>query len=104
MQENGKIEVISKDVAADITKMKNKWASDGKRVILLARKIISWDETASASPTYDWGRCVIKELGSNLVFVGLLGLVDPPRDEIPEVMNTLRGAGIRSFMVGFRSR
>ncbi|CAG9947487.1 unnamed protein product [Clonostachys rosea f. rosea IK726] len=99
VQDSGKIEILSKDVAADITKMKNRWASDGKKVILLARKIISWGETASVPPTYDWGRCVIKELGSNLIFVGLLGLVDPPRDEIPEVMNSLRGAGIRSFMI-----
>ena len=36
---------------------------------------------------------------SGLTLVGLVGLTDPPRDEIPDVCNTLRGAGIRIFMV-----
>ena len=34
-----------------------------------------------------------------LAAVGLVGIVDPPRPEIPEVVRTLRGAGIRVFMV-----
>ena len=36
---------------------------------------------------------------SSLILVGLVGIVDPPRDEIPEVVRILRGAGIRIFMV-----
>jgi sodium/potassium-transporting ATPase subunit alpha len=36
---------------------------------------------------------------SGLTLVGLVGIVDPPRPEIPGVINTLRTAGIRIFMV-----
>jgi sodium/potassium-transporting ATPase subunit alpha len=36
---------------------------------------------------------------ARLTVVGLVGLVDPPRDDIPETVRTLRGAGIRFFMV-----
>jgi sodium/potassium-transporting ATPase subunit alpha len=36
---------------------------------------------------------------SDLTLVGIVGIVDPPRDEIPSVVSTLRGAGIRIFMV-----
>ena len=36
---------------------------------------------------------------SGLTLVGLVGIVDPPRDEIPSVVQILRGAGIRIFMV-----
>ncbi|ORX34538.1 hypothetical protein BD324DRAFT_610112 [Kockovaella imperatae] len=39
------------------------------------------------------------ELNHELTAVGLLSLVDPPREEIPEVVKTLRGAGIRVMMV-----
>jgi sodium/potassium-transporting ATPase subunit alpha len=31
--------------------------------------------------------------------VGLIGIVDPPREEIPDVISTLRGAGIKIHMV-----
>ncbi len=34
-----------------------------------------------------------------LTLIGLVGIVDPPRDEIPDVVRTLRRAGIRIFMV-----
>ncbi|KAJ4373957.1 hypothetical protein N0V83_002696 [Neocucurbitaria cava] len=34
-----------------------------------------------------------------LTFVGIVGIVDPPRDEIPDVVRILRGASIRIFMV-----
>lgn len=36
---------------------------------------------------------------SGLTLVGLVGIVDPPRPEIPGVIDTLRTAGIRIFMV-----
>lgn len=36
---------------------------------------------------------------SGLTLVGLVGIVDPPRPEIPSVIDTLRKAGIRIFMV-----
>lgn len=36
---------------------------------------------------------------TDLILTGLVGIVDPPRAEIPEVVRTLRGAGIRVFMV-----
>ena len=35
------------------------------------------------------------------MLVGLVSIVDPPREEIPQVVRTLRGAGIRIFMVCF---
>jgi sodium/potassium-transporting ATPase subunit alpha len=34
-----------------------------------------------------------------LTLVGIVGIVDPPRDEIPSVVKILRRAGIRIFMV-----
>lgn len=36
---------------------------------------------------------------TGLTLVGLVAIVDPPRPEIPDVVSTLRGAGIRIFMV-----
>jgi sodium/potassium-transporting ATPase subunit alpha len=45
---------------------------------------------------------VSRHARTDLTLVGIVGIVDPPRDEIPYVVKTLRGAGIRIFMVRFR--
>jgi Ca2+-transporting ATPase len=35
----------------------------------------------------------------DLIFVGLQGMIDPPRQEIPDSLNKARGAGIRTVMI-----
>ncbi|KAM5361230.1 hypothetical protein ACJZ2D_013246 [Fusarium nematophilum] len=83
----------------NIEKIKDDWASQGRRVLLLARKSISssvfptgMSETALESEMYN-------QALTGLTLVGLVGIVDPPRPEIPSVIDTLRTAGIRIFMV-----
>ncbi|MBD3405423.1 MAG: HAD-IC family P-type ATPase [Candidatus Lokiarchaeota archaeon] len=39
------------------------------------------------------------EIEHDLVFVGLAGMIDPPRDEIKEAVKKARGAGIRPIMI-----
>lgn len=39
------------------------------------------------------------EIESDLVFVGLLGMIDPPRPEIADALHRAREAGLRSVMV-----
>lgn len=45
---------------------------------------------------------VLHRSKDGLTLVGLVSIVDPPRNEIPEVVRTLRGAGIRIFMVNIK--
>ena len=78
-----------------IEKIKDEWSSQGRRVILLARRILSREQATS----HDIETTVLERSTANLTLVGLLSIVDPPRGEIPEVVRTLRGAGIRIFMV-----
>ncbi|KAF2440321.1 calcium ATPase [Karstenula rhodostoma CBS 690.94] len=76
-----------------IEQIKDDWSRQGKRVILLARK--KTVAPFSSNPEKE----VLVAARDNLTFVGLLGIVDPPRDEIPSVINILRNASIRIFMV-----
>ena len=84
-----------------IEDIKNKWSSQGKRVILLAQKKLNGEFTNNGLlPTSrDYEQAVLEEAAGRLELIGLCGIVDPPRAEIPEVVRTLRRAGIKIFMV-----
>jgi soluble P-type ATPase/preprotein translocase subunit Sss1 len=76
-----------------IEQIKDAWSRQGKRVILLARK----PTVVPFSSNHE--KEVLVAARQGLTFVGIVGIVDPPRDEIPEVVRILRGASIRIFMV-----
>jgi len=40
-----------------------------------------------------------EELENNLTFVGLVGMIDPPRPEVPPALEKARTAGIRTIMI-----
>jgi Ca2+-transporting ATPase len=40
-----------------------------------------------------------QELEKDLVFVGLIGMIDPPRDEVKPALNIAKSAGIRTVMI-----
>ena len=82
-----------------VEQIKDEWSSQGKRVILLARKVLKVDVVRSDPASGEFEREALEHTRTGLTLVGLLGIVDPPRDEIPEVVRTLRRAGIRIFMV-----
>ena len=84
---------------ADIEKVKDDWSSQGKRVILLARKILPANIIKNDPASGDFETETMDHAKTGLTLVGIIGIVDPPRDEIPEVVRVLRRAGIRIFMV-----
>jgi Ca2+-transporting ATPase len=45
------------------------------------------------------GEMTPENVEKNLVFVGLLGMIDPPRPEVIEALKVARGAGLKSIMV-----
>ncbi|PVI02299.1 calcium ATPase [Periconia macrospinosa] len=91
--DHGEILDLTEPQRARIERIKDDWSRQGKRVILLARK----KTVAPFSSNFE--KEVLVAARESLTFVGLLGIVDPPRDEIPNVVNILRGASIRIFMV-----
>ena len=68
-----------------------RFAEDGLRVLGMAYKRV--DETFLATPfTHD-------RLGTDLVFSGLQGMIDPPRPEAAEAIRGCKTAGIRVAMI-----
>ncbi|KAF5850735.1 hypothetical protein GGP41_010437 [Bipolaris sorokiniana] len=87
-------EIVMSDLKRQwIESVKDDWSRQGKRVLLLARKptIVA---TSGAQE-----KDVLASIRDGLTFVGIVGIVDPPRDEISDVVRILRGASIRIFMV-----
>lgn len=92
---------IDKSIRMQIDYVKNKFSSQGKRCLLLARKIVPQDQVAGEPRTTEQEASIMEHSKSGLVLVGLVAIVDPLRPEIPEVVRTLRGAGIRVAMVRY---
>jgi sodium/potassium-transporting ATPase subunit alpha len=95
----GDSKVLDVATRTKIEAIKNTWSSQGRRVILLARKTICKEQIRALPNSGQFEDEVLYHAREGLTLVGLVGIVDPPRDEIPSVVKILRGAGIRIFMV-----
>lgn len=95
----GASQVLDAATLARIEDIKNTWSSQGKRVILMARKTVLKEQLGEIPSSALFEEEVMHHALTGLTFVGMVGIVDPPRDEIPSVVETLRRAGIRIFMV-----
>ncbi|CEJ02702.1 hypothetical protein RMCBS344292_16699 [Rhizopus microsporus] len=76
-----------------------KWAHEGKRVLLLTRRVIKAEDTtdnaAGTSSFATWA----SSMNTDLVVIGMVAIVDPPRPESAETVEVCRRAGVRFFMV-----
>ena len=97
---SGDTVVLNSNIRSMIEGIKNDWSAHGKRVILLARKILPAPQPKMSN---DFESRILESAKFGLTLVGLVSIVDPPRAEVPGVVQTLRGAGIRVFMVIFQS-
>ncbi|KAA0259356.1 calcium-translocating P-type ATPase, PMCA-type [Deferribacter autotrophicus] len=80
-----KITTINKD---KILKDANKFAENGMRVIAYAFKLLDkLPENIDSS------------LEDDLIFVGFVGLIDPPREEVFEAIKACKQAGIKPVMI-----
>ena len=77
------IETLTDDLRAAITAAYQELASGGLRVIALARR---------TAPDHR----IVEE---DLTFLGLVGLIDPPRKEVRAAIASAKSAGIRVIMI-----
>ena len=95
---NGAVREMSAEHCCFVEQIKDSWSHQARRVILLAKKPLrSHADKSLGSIEFEDG--ILADATSGLRLVGLIGIVDPPCPEIPEVVSTLRGAGIKIFMV-----
>jgi Ca2+-transporting ATPase len=88
---DGKVRTIQQDdVEVNLDTM-TQMAESALRVLAMAYKELPDD--------YDLQNVDVEELESGLTFVGMMGMIDPAREEVPLAIQTAHSAGIRSVMV-----
>lgn len=85
---DGEIQTLDEQWYSRIEVSNNQLAGDGLRVLGVAfRSLDDFDPKATDN------------IEENLVFIGLVGMIDPPRPEVIEAVKTCRTAGIRPVMI-----
>ncbi len=87
--ENGKVRRLTAEDREKINAVNMSMAEDALRVLAVGMDEID-AVPAEVSPA---------TLEKNLVFVGLLGMIDPPREEVRVAVATCREAGIKPVMI-----
>ena len=82
----GKVEPLTDDRRGQIMQWNSEMAGRALRVLALAYR----DQSETQGNKYD---------ESNLIFAGLVGMIDPPREEAKEAVQKCRAAGIRPVMI-----
>lgn len=99
IDDDGFVERLEDEDRRTLEGMKDFWSSQGRRVILLAQRPLEDVQFDPISQQREYELDIMGRASSELILVGLIAIADPPRAEIPEVVQTLRGAGVRVFMV-----
>lgn len=86
---HGKIEPLSDELKNGVLQANKEMGSEALRVLALAYKKLDTLPPTVSSDTVE----------RDLVFIGLVGMIDPPRDEAREAVRICSEAGIRPIMI-----
>jgi len=86
--ENGKIRELTEKDRENIIKINNSFAGKALRILALTYKELP------DSKEYN-----IDNVEKNLIFVGIVGMIDPPRDEVKESIEQCYDAGIKIMVI-----
>ena len=87
--QNGEIHLLDNSSISKIEKTNSAMADNALRVIAVAYSLMPRLPTTIESNSIE----------QNLVFVGLIGMIDPPREGVKEAVATCRRAGIKTVMI-----
>lgn len=99
--QNGKQVPITKAHMQSINKFNQGMAERALRVIAVAYKDISSESVLrkNTSPDRNTSEDIMNYLETGLTLVGLIGMIDPPREEVAEAVLTCQMAGIKPVMI-----
>ncbi|HQC70823.1 MAG TPA: cation-translocating P-type ATPase [Sedimentibacter sp.] len=86
---NGRIVDFNKELKDKVRSVNTKFARSALRVLSAAYKV--WDRLPE-HPTFE-------QVENDMIFVGLVGMIDPPRPEVKDSIKHCRQAGIETVMI-----
>ena len=86
---NGRIVDFNKELKDKVLSVNTKFARSALRVLSAAYKV--WDRLPE-HPTFE-------QVENDMIFVGLVGMIDPPRPEVKESIGYCKQAGIETVMI-----
>ena len=84
---NGEIKEFTKDLKENVLKASNSMSDDALRVLALSYKTIENEHIS------------IDDIEKDLIFIGLMGMIDPPREEVKPSIELSKKAGIKTIMI-----
>ena len=84
---NGEIKDFTKEEKEKVLMASNLMSDDALRVLALGYKVIDTEHVA------------IDDLEKDLIFVGLIRMIDPPKEEVKGSIQVSKHAGIRTIMI-----
>ena len=96
--EDGSMTPIKPSIANNLIQIQNDWCVLGQRVLIICKKKCNLDEVMPKdAPVSDLEKYVHQS--NDFCIIGLVGIIDPPREGIADVLAKCRQAGIRVLMV-----
>jgi len=97
ISKNGEISSFGGEYKKKVIRMNNKMAGKAMRVLAVAYKKIDVSDTLSP---YQLIHCLERDdIEKDLVFLGLVGMIDPPRKATKKAIRLCKRAGVRVVMI-----
>ncbi|RNA18053.1 P- K Mg Cd Cu Zn Na Ca Na H-transporter [Brachionus plicatilis] len=99
LQNDGSEMELSDDVLDQLCKIQHEWCLMGQRVIVICKRNCESDLNEWIVKPPEEQENYINEHCNDFCMIGMLGIIDPPREGITDVITKCREAGIRVSMV-----
>ena len=86
---NGEVKSDLQNYMSEIRKYNENMASDALRVLAMGYKILDHEPTDEE----------MKNMENDLIYVGMVGMIDPPREEVKLAVEKCKSAGIKTVMI-----
>jgi calcium-translocating P-type ATPase len=95
LDQKGEVQPMNQDKKKQLGELINNWASQGLRTLSIACRDISQDKTDHVAKNPDFK----EDLDKDLTLIGIVGIEDPVREEVPDAIAQCKRAGITVRMV-----